>query len=134
MSRAVVSPAGRRRIFARGFHSMKIAFLASAKGPAQQALSELMQRHGQSDLSQADYVVAIGGDGTALKALHAVLLAGRKPVFACAPRVRWGFSQTAFEVAGLLQRLRAARSITLHPLRADAGGDRRAPGEHLVRS
>ena len=52
MSRAVVSPAGRRRIFARGFHSMKIAFLASAKAPAQQALSELMQRHGQSDLSR----------------------------------------------------------------------------------
>ena len=49
---------------------MKIAFLALLK-PAAQYFSELVSAYGQSDLSDADYIVAIGGDGTVLKALHA---------------------------------------------------------------
>jgi NAD+ kinase len=99
---------------------MKIAFLASAKPPAQQALSELVQRYGQSDLSQADYVVAIGGDGTALRALHAVLLTTRKPVFAMRAAGSLGLLANRFELAGLPQRLQMARTVTLHPLKADA--------------
>jgi NAD+ kinase len=55
----------------------------------------LVQRYGQSDLSDADYIVAIGGDGTVLKALHAALLTARKAVFAMRAAGRWGSSQTA---------------------------------------
>ena len=99
---------------------MKIAFLASAKPAAQQALSELVQRYGQSDLSDADYIVAIGGDGTVLKALHAVLLTARKAVFAMRAAGSLGFLANRFAVARLPQRLRMARSVTLHPLKADA--------------
>jgi hypothetical protein len=40
---------------------MKIAFLAFAKPAACQALSKLVRRYGQSDLSDADYLLAIGG-------------------------------------------------------------------------
>jgi NAD+ kinase len=99
---------------------MEIAFLASARPAAQQALSELLDRYGQSDLSDADYLVAIGGDGTALKALHAVLAIARKPVFAMCMADSPGFLASRFKVADLPHRLRMARSITLHPLRADA--------------
>jgi NAD+ kinase len=99
---------------------MKIAFLASAKPAAQQALSELVQRYGHSDLSDADYLVAIGGDGTALKALHVVLLTAPKPVFAMRVAGSLGFLANRLEVADLHHRLRMARSITLHPLKAEA--------------
>jgi NAD+ kinase len=104
---------------------MKIAFLASAKPPAQRALSELVERYGQSELPEADYVVAIGGDGTALKALCAGLPAARTPVFAMRTAGSLGVLANRFELPGLPQRLQMARTVTLHPLKADvqhAGG------------
>lgn len=99
---------------------MKIAFVASARPAAQQALGESVQRYGQSDPSDADYIVAIGGDGTVLRALHAVLPTASKPVFAMRAAGSLGFLANRFELAGLPQRLRMARSVTLHPLKADA--------------
>jgi NAD+ kinase len=75
---------------------------------------------GRATFSQADYVVAIGGDGTALRALHAVLLTARKPVFAMRAAGSLGLLANRFELAGLPQRLQMARTVTLHPLKADA--------------
>jgi len=103
---------------------MEIAFLGSAKPAAQGAVRALIERYGQSDLSVADYVVAIGGDGTVLKALHAVMTAAR-PVFAMRVAGSAGVLANDLELANLPQRLLAARRVTLHPLEAQvrhAGG------------
>ena len=52
----------------------RLHFLGSAKPAAQRAVQQLIACYGQSDIADASYVVAIGRDGTALNALHAVIL------------------------------------------------------------
>ena len=59
---------------------MKITFLADDKPTAAQALRACIKRYGQADLSKADVVVVLGGDGFMLKTLHA-LLNYQTPVF-----------------------------------------------------
>jgi NAD+ kinase len=49
---------------------MKIHFTSSAKPAAQHTVQQFIDRYGQNDLADATYVVAIGGDGTALNALR----------------------------------------------------------------
>ena len=98
--------------------TMKIAFIASPKNAAQEALRQLTARYGQCDTSDADYVVSIGGDGTALKALHAVMAAARQPVFAMRIASSLGFLANPFQVEDLPERLRTARRLTLCPLKA----------------
>ncbi|WP_322884539.1 hypothetical protein U8C35_29210 (plasmid) [Sinorhizobium medicae] len=65
---------------------MKIAFRASPRPRAQRALKELSARYGQTPAAEADFIVTIGGDGTALEALHEALAMPAKPVFAHAYR------------------------------------------------
>jgi NAD+ kinase len=98
---------------------MKIAFLASARPAAQRALKELTGRYGQIELSNADYVVAIGGDGTTLKALQATMAIPPKPVFAMRTQGSIGFLGNALRTDNLVERLASGRMITLHPLRAE---------------
>ena len=43
--------------------SEKIAFLAADTDSAQAALHELTEIYGQCDFKEADYIVALGGDG-----------------------------------------------------------------------
>ena len=95
---------------------MKIAFIASPKNAAQDALRQLMARYGQCDTSDADYVVSIGGDGTALKALHAVMAGARQPVFAMRIVDSLGFLANPLQVQDLPERLCTARRLTLCPL------------------
>ncbi|WP_234838280.1 diacylglycerol kinase catalytic domain-containing protein [Sinorhizobium medicae] len=66
---------------------MKIAFRASPKPGAQRALHELSSRYGQTPAAEADFIVTLGGDGTALEALHEALAMPAKPVFAMRPTV-----------------------------------------------
>jgi NAD+ kinase len=98
---------------------MKIAFVASPKPGPQQAFDELTARYGQVAPEKADYIVAIGGDGTVLKALHAGMLTTPKPVFALRTVGSVGFLGNSYRVHGLPDRLLAASQITLHPLRAE---------------
>ena len=60
---------------------MKICFLASPKAAAQAARDALVARYGQASAQDADYLVAIGGDGTVLKALQLALVCGHRAVF-----------------------------------------------------
>ena len=98
---------------------MKIAFLASARPAAQLALEELTQRYGQTALPNADFIVAIGGDGTTLEALQATMAISPKPVIAMRTQSSVGFLGNALRIDDLVDRLRAGRTITLNPLRAD---------------
>jgi NAD+ kinase len=95
-------------------------FLASPKPAAQRALKQLTDRYGQSDLTEADCVVPIGGDGVALNALHTVLSGPSKPVFAMRHEGSVGFLANAFQVDDLPKRIQAATSIQLSPLRAES--------------
>ena len=61
---------------------MKIHFTGSSKPAAQHTVQQLIDRYGQNDLADATYVVAIGGDGTALNALRSVMARPATAVFA----------------------------------------------------
>lgn len=107
---------------------MKIAFLASPRRAAQGALEEPTGRYGQTAAADADCIVTIGGDGTALKALHAVLSMPAKPVFAMRTESSVRFLCNRLRTNGLAQRLHSAVSLELPVLQAeleDTGGGRR---------
>src|SRR5688572_9314172 len=97
--------------------SMTIAFIGSPRLGAQ-ALEHLRSRYGQADLSEADYIVAVGGDGTVLRALHAGLSAHGKPVFAMRGEGSLGYLCNRYAADGLHDRLAAARRIVVRPLEA----------------
>ena len=98
---------------------MKIAFVASPKQAAQEALRQLTMRNGQCGVSDADCVVALGGDGTALKALHAVMAAGRQPVYAMRLAGSLGFLANPFALENLPERLHTARRLALRPIKVE---------------
>lgn len=98
---------------------MKIAFLASPKPKPQKIAEALIGIYGQTGIAAADYIVAIGGDGTVLKALHAGLRAGGKPVFAMRSEGSTGFLANHMDMRSLTERLRRAQPIIVHPLQAE---------------
>jgi hypothetical protein len=51
-------------------NAMRICFVASPKALAQQAREALVTRYGQCCAQDADCIVALGGDGTILRALQ----------------------------------------------------------------
>ena len=60
----------------------RLAVLASPAAAAQAALAALSRAHTWVPLDEADVLVTVGGDGTLLHALHALVAAGRDvPVF-----------------------------------------------------
>lgn len=99
--------------------AMKIAFLASARPAAQQACAALIERYGDHDKAHADYLVAVGGDGTVLKALHASLSTSGPPVFAMRSEGSVGFLANPLGLDDLPARLQQAAPIAAHPLRAE---------------
>jgi NAD+ kinase len=99
---------------------MRISFAASPKPAAQDIVRELIRRYGQCDMHDADYVVVVGGDGTALKALHATLAMPGKPVFAMRLDDSLGFLANRLDLVGLPERLQSAPRVALRPLAAEA--------------
>ena len=99
---------------------MRICFVASPRPPAPDILHELTGRYGQCDLPDADYVVAVGGDSTVLKALHATLTMAEIPVFAMRLDGSAGFLPNRLDLADLPDRLQSARRVPLWPLKAEA--------------
>ena len=64
--------------------SRRIHFVASHAGEAQEAMAALQGAYGQSDLGDADVIVALGGDGFMLRTLH------RFQATACPDSWIWG--------------------------------------------
>lgn len=95
-------------------------FVASPKPLAQMALTSLVERYGQADLANAACVVVVGGDGTTLKALHAVLATPGVPVFSMRAPGSVGALGNAFWLDNLVERLSACRRIPIRPLRFEA--------------
>ncbi len=93
---------------------MRLAFTASARPEAQDALRTLRHLYGEVGAEQADIVVALGGDGHLLDTLRA-RLADRKPVYGM-NRGTIGFLMNDYAEAGLAERLEKAAPIKISPL------------------
>ncbi|MCA3560501.1 MAG: NAD kinase [Aestuariivirga sp.] len=91
-----------------------IAFLASESPEAREALTTLTARHGNADPEKADCVVALGGDGLMLQALHRFVSTGI-PIYGM-NRGTVGFLMNDYAADGLPERLAAAELTMIHPL------------------
>jgi NAD+ kinase len=83
----------------------------------------MQKRYRNTDAKDADVIVALGGDGFMLQALHA-FLGKEKPIYGM-NLGSIGFLMNEFREDGLLDRLEAAESARIHPLRmraTDASG------------
>lgn len=93
---------------------MKLAFTASARPEAQEALRRLRHTYGESGEAEADVIVALGGDGHMLDALRR-RLKDKKPVYGM-NRGTVGFLMNEYAEEGLLDRLQQASPIRIRPL------------------
>ncbi|MGH6720463.1 MAG: NAD kinase [Alphaproteobacteria bacterium] len=93
----------------------RIAFVASSAPDAQDALSKLARDYRGVDPERAEVVVALGGDGFMLETLHR-FLDHEVPIYGM-NRGTVGFLMNEFRADRLVERLDAAQSTPLHPLR-----------------
>lgn len=93
---------------------MKLAFAASARPEAQEALRKLRHLYGEAGEADADIVVALGGDGFILETLRR-RLKDKKPVYGM-NRGTIGFLMNDYEESGLLERLKVAEPVRVRPL------------------
>jgi NAD+ kinase len=97
-------------------------FVAAPAPDAQAAMEKLRQLHGDVGADKADIVVALGGDGFMLQTLHN-FLSRKKPIYGM-NFGSVGFLMNEFHEEDLGQRLAAAESAELHPLRMRAEGSK----------
>ena len=101
----------------------KIAFVASETKEAMAAHEVLVECYGNTAPEQADAIVALGGDGLMLQTMHRHLNS-RIPIYGM-NRGSVGFLLNDYSEDGLLERLEAAETSIIHPLRmvaTDLGG------------
>jgi NAD+ kinase len=96
----------------------KIAFVASEHEEAKAAKDRLQAAYPHASPSEADVIVALGGDGFMLETLHRFMDRG-VPIFGM-NRGSIGFLMNSFQEAGLLDRLCRAEAFQLNPLRMTA--------------
>jgi len=95
-----------------------LAFVASERPEAQFARSRLIARYGSVDVSEADVIVALGGDGFMLETLHGDL-DRRTPVYGM-NRGSVGFLMNDYDEDDLTARIAGAGRAVIHPLQMDA--------------
>jgi NAD+ kinase len=96
----------------------RIAFLASEAPAAKKALQRLAKLYGNAPADKADVVVALGGDGHMLQALHRFLSKGI-PIYGM-NRGTIGFLMNDYSEKDLPQRIADAEMTSIHPLRMKA--------------
>ena len=92
----------------------RVAFAASDRPEAQDALKALTKRYGQTPEDQAQVIVALGGDGFMLETLHRNMGAP-KPIYGM-NRGSVGFLMNEYTADDLLERINAAERAVIHPL------------------
>ena len=92
----------------------KIAFVASDMPEAQEAHKRLAQRYGEVEPSEADAIVALGGDGHMLQTMHRFMNDGIP--FYGMNRGSVGFLMNDYSEEDLPERLAAAEISRVHPL------------------
>lgn len=108
----------------------KIAFVASETKEAQGALKKLSARYGNAPPDKADAIVALGGDGLMLQTMHAHLNS-RIPIYGM-NRGSIGFLLNDYHEDNLKERLEAAETTIIHPLRMTAYDKHGAKHEALA--
>lgn len=112
----------------------KIAFVASNAPDAIAARERLAREYGDAPESDANVVVALGGDGFMLQMLHRFRDTGI-PIFGM-HRGTIGFLMNEFQEDGLRERITAAERSVIHPLIMEAidasGKSHRAPALNEV--
>ncbi|MBL6618160.1 MAG: NAD kinase [Reyranella sp.] len=93
----------------------RLAFASAPTAAARAARHKLEKLYGSVPPAQADIVVALGGDGLMLQTLHRQIHRG-VPIYGMNLGTI-GFLMNTYREAGLLQRLRKARKVSLNPLR-----------------
>lgn len=96
----------------------KVAFLADRNENAQAALKLLEERYRNAPIDEADVIVALGGDGFMLRALHRHM-SRKVPIYGM-NKGTVGFLLNTFAAEDLPARLARAETATLHPLRMKA--------------
>lgn len=93
----------------------KIHFTASESEQAQTAHKRLIHQYGQCSISQADIIVALGGDGFMLESMHRYM-AANLPIYGM-NKGTVGFLLNNYKEDDLYQRLDAGEITKLHPLK-----------------
>ena len=88
----------------------RIAFTASERPEAQEALARLAERYGDSPIGEAEVIVALGGDGFMLETLHRNL-PGAKPIYGM-NRGSVGFLMNEYGEDQLIERINACLLYT----------------------
>ena len=96
----------------------RIAFTASNRPEAQEARARLALRYGDSPVTEAEVIVALGGDGFMLETFHDNMSTGL-PIYGM-NRGSVGFLMNEYSEYGLLDRIAAAEEAAIHPLRMTA--------------
>ena len=96
----------------------RITFMASDAPAARRAFNALTKRYGNAKPDNAEVLVALGGDGLMLEALHACTKSGL-PVYGM-NRGSVGFLMNNFKEADLPERLAQAEQTLIRPLRMSA--------------
>jgi NAD+ kinase len=93
---------------------MNIAFSASARPEAQEALARLRKLYGETSEADADVIVTLGGDGHMLETLRR-RLTDKKPVYGM-HRGTIGFLMNEFRAENVPERLAKAQPFRIRPL------------------
>ena len=106
----------------------KVAFVSSRSESSREAKAALEAKYPHVEPEEAEVIVALGGDGYMLEALHRTM--GRNiPIYGM-NRGTVGFMLNTYDEDGLIDRLSTAETVELHPLEmvavADSGTEQRA--------
>jgi NAD+ kinase len=101
-------------------YAVRLAFFASERPEAQAARERLIDLYGDTAETEADVIVALGGDGFMLETLHRTLKTGR-PIFGM-NRGSVGFLMNDYHEEGLIERIQASERAVIHPLSMEATG------------
>jgi NAD+ kinase len=94
---------------------MRLAFVAAETSEARAAEAALRVRYGHVPAAEADVIVALGGDGFMLETLHGAFDSGA-PIYGMNLGTV-GFLLNSYDPERLEERISAAASVYLHPLR-----------------
>jgi NAD+ kinase len=108
----------------------RLAFVSATTPTAREAKARLEAIYGSATSAEADIIVALGGDGLMLQALHRNMRR-LKPIYGMNLGTV-GFLLNTYKEANLLKRLKKARQVTLTPLRMLATNTRGKCSEVLA--
>ena len=94
---------------------IKINFFSANTKKADSALKNLKKKYKNYPINKADVIVALGGDGTILSALHKSIKIS-KPIFGI-NRGEYGFLTNPYKNVDLIKRLGKAKKTEMHVLK-----------------